>query len=165
MEFHVDKYERYWLNMVIVVLAIFFASLVAGIAIFGVRPPVAAGFINPLEIDESEFANPGVRHMGGNRYEAYIIAQKWNFVPSQITIPEGAELTINITSRDVTHGFMIEHKNANIEVIPGHIGRVRVTFDKAGEYHYLCHEFCGQLHHAMWGKITVEEASAVTAKE
>lgn len=160
---HIDQFERTWINAVVVVLGIFFASLIAGAALFGVRTPESGGFLNPQEIMDSEFASPGVRHMGGNRYEARILAQKWNFTPSEIRVPVGAEVTFIITSRDITHGFLIEDHNANLEIIPGHIGRVHATFNEEGTYHFLCHEYCGRLHQAMYGKIIVEDGEAVAA--
>ena len=115
MQMHIDKYERAWIVAVTIILAVFFASLVAGAVIYGVRPTQPDGFINPLMLDESEFANPGVRHMGGNQYEAIVMAQAWQFLTGEvedgvpvIRVPAGAEVTFRMTTRDVIHGFMIE---------------------------------------------------------
>lgn len=159
MQMHIDKYERMWLTAVVVVLGIFFASLVAGVAIFGVRPAAQAGVINPMYLEQSEFAseNLGVRHMGGNQYEARILAQKWAFVPAEITVPEGAEVTFIVTSRDVTHGFMVEHTTVNMELVPGHISQARTTFHHPGEFKILCHEYCGRGHQLMHSTIIVED--------
>lgn len=164
-QIHVDKYERYWLNAVIVVLGIFFASLIAGAVVYGVRPAQDGGTLNILKIDESEFASPGLRHMGGNQYEARMLAQTWAFVPSEIRVPVGSEVTFVMTSRDVTHGFMIEDTVVNLEIVPGHIARAKAIFDEPGEYVFQCHEYCGRNHHAMHGVVIVEEETTAMADE
>lgn len=161
---HIDKYERYWIMAFTAVLAVFVAALVAGAIVFGVRVPEEGGFINPSRLENTEFANPGIRDMGNNEYEVYMVAQKWAFIPREISVPLGATVTFHITSRDITHGFIIEHHNANIELVPGHVGQTTVTFDEEGTFAYLCHEYCGQFHHGMWGQITVGEATVETAR-
>lgn len=181
---HIDRYERYWIIIVAVVLGAFFASLLAGMLIYGVRLPSSPGaenFVNPLALDQ-EFGAPGLRDMGDNQYTAQIIAQMWYFdVGSKetykdyfesknpnssytgpdagnqvIRVPQGATVHFVITSRDVTHGFIIEHHNANIEVVPGHIGRATVTFHQPGEFRILCHEYCGRGHQQMHLILVVE---------
>jgi cytochrome c oxidase subunit 2 len=34
-----------------------------------------------------------------------------------------------------------------------------VTFDKPGEYLFICHEYCGLAHQTMAGKVIVEARS------
>jgi len=171
-QIHVAKLERYWIIMVTVVLGAFFASLVAGAVIYGVRPAASSGFVNPTRLNETEFANPGVRHMGGNQYEAIVMARAWQFITGEmdgalpiIRVPAGAEITFKLTSSDVIHGFMIEESNVNLEVVPGQIATAREVFNEPGEYYFLCHEYCGRNHHGMYGKLIVEEAAVETAKE
>lgn len=154
---HIDKYERAWIIAVSATLGVFMAALIAGAVVFGVRVPQPEGFVNPNRLGDTVFANPGVRDMGNNVYEVTMVAQMWNFLPAEIRVPVGAQVDIMITSVDVTHGFIIEHHNANFEVLPGHIARAQVTFNEAGEYRFICHEYCGQLHHIMHGVIIVEE--------
>jgi cytochrome c oxidase subunit II len=172
MQMHIDKYERAWIVAATAILGVFFASLVAGAVIYGVRPTQPDGFINPLMLDESEFAHPGVRHMGGNQYESIIMAQAWQFLTGEVEdgipvvrVPAGAEVTFRMTTRDVIHGFLIEDTNVNMEVIPGQIGSARETFNEPGEYHFLCTQYCGRNHHGMWGKVVVEENVTETAKD
>lgn len=160
---HVDKYEQMWLIVVSITLGIFFAALLAGAVIFGVRNPDPGGFINPLELDQTEFANPGVRDMGNNEYEVTMVGYMWYFAPSTIRVPVGAEVTFNITSGDVTHGFIIEDHNINFELVPGHIARQTVTFHEEGEFRMICHEYCGRGHHLMHAVIIVEDEASTTA--
>lgn len=174
---HIDKYERYFMIAAAGALGLFFAALLASTFIFGVRLPDAGSFINPNRLDETAFAEPGIRDMGGGRYEAYILARMWVFETGSdeymemeegystpvVRFPLGSVVTFNITSRDVTHGFIIERHNANIEVIPGHVGTATVTFDQPGTYFAMCHEFCGLNHHSMHFAIIVEDELGTVA--
>ena len=154
---HIDQYERYWIIAFVAVLTLFMASLFAGAIIFGVRTPSSVGFINPSRLENTAFANPQVRHMGGNEYEVTMLARMWSFTPAEVRVPVGAEVTFNVTSADITHGFIIEHHNANMELVPGHIATTRVTFNKEGEFALQCHEYCGRGHHLMHAMVIVEE--------
>lgn len=162
---HIDKYEKYWIIAVSATLGVFMAALIVGAVVFGVRAPDAEGFVNPNRLDDTIFANPGVRDMGNNVYEVVMIGRMWAFEPAVITVPVGAQVDFLITSEDVTHGFIIEHHNLNFELVPGHIARGQVQFNEPGEYRYICHEYCGQLHHIMHGVIIVEEESVAQAGE
>jgi cytochrome c oxidase subunit 2 len=160
---HIHEYERWWIIIITAVLGVFSAALVAGAVIFGVRLPEPAGFINPTQLENTEFANPGVRHMGDNDYTVTMLARMWAFSPSEIRVPVGSDVTFRITSEDITHGFIVEHHNANLEIVPGHIAQLRVTFDRPGTYRFLCHEYCGRGHHLMHGQIVVEEETTAMA--
>src|SRR5690606_25792409 len=102
------------------------------------------------------FDNPGVREIGPNRYEVVVIGQAWSFVPSEIRIPAGAEITFIATTPDVLHGFHIEKTKVNLMLIPGQVSRATYTFREPGEYVVICHEYCGLGHHTMYGKVIVE---------
>ncbi len=158
---HIHEYERYYIIAFTGILGVFFAALIAGAVVFGVRAPDAGGFINPTRLDETEFANPGVYDMGNNEYNVIMVARMWSFDPAEIVVPEGATVTFNVTSADITHGFIIERHNINFEVIPGHVARAEITFNEPGEFRYICHEYCGRLHHAMHAGITVTASDEV----
>jgi cytochrome c oxidase subunit 2 len=44
-------------------------------------------------------------------------------------------------------------------LLPGQIARVTARFPQAGEYPFVCHEYCGIAHHIMAGKVIVEPRS------
>ncbi|GAB4518010.1 MAG: cytochrome c oxidase subunit II [Anaerolineae bacterium] len=159
---HVDRYERIYIVAFVALLGVWLAALMVGAVVFGVRVPSSTAFVNPSELDQTEFANPGLRDMGNNEYEVYMVARMWSFTPAEIRVPEGAHVTFNVTSADITHGFIIEHHNANIEVIPGHIGQTSVTFDEPGTFAIQCHEYCGRGHHLMHMNVIVEETETVS---
>ena len=156
---YIDRYERYWIVIVAVVLGAFFAALLAGMLIFGVRLPGSPGAERILSIRSPSTSNSvrlACAIWGTTLYTAHIIAQMWSFdlgsdetykdyferqnptvsyndldAGNQVLrVPQGATVTFVITSRDVTHGFLVERHNANIEVVPGHIGRAHSDIQK-----------------------------------
>jgi len=93
---------------------------------------------------------------GPGRYEARIIAGIWVFNPAELRVPEGSEVTFVGTSRDVIHGLFLPDVDVNVMLIPGQVTRITTRMPKAGEYPFICHEYCGIAHHTMAGKIIVE---------
>jgi len=41
-------------------------------------------------------------------------------------------------------------------LLPGQISKFDYRFTKPGEYLLICNEYCGELHHAMSGKVVVK---------
>lgn len=171
---HVDRYERMYIIAATAVLGAFFAALLVSALVFGVHLPEPQGFVNPLALNETVFANPGLRDMGSNRYEVYIVAQMWQFNAGStefdpadnsplLRIPQGAQVTFYMTSADITHGFIIERSNVNFEVVPGHISRATHTFNEAGMFKMMCHEYCGLLHQNMHMTLIVEPVGTISA--
>ncbi len=166
---HIDQLERYWLIAVFTIIGAFVAALFASALIFGVRLPSPAERIDPQslgpkQIDQTEFAEPGVRHMGGNEYTAHVLAQTWFFKPDELCVPVGADVTFFVTSKDITHGFIIEGHNVNLMLIPGEISRTTAPFNRTGTFRIICHEYCGSGHHTMIGKIIVAENAEACAE-
>jgi cytochrome c oxidase subunit II len=103
------------------------------------------------------FDKPGVTQVG-DKYQVVILAQAqptWKFIPNEVTVPVGAEVTFKITSKDVTHGFLVENTNINVMIVPGEVTQFTTRFTKPGTYQFVCHEYCGVGHQTMAGKITV----------
>jgi cytochrome c oxidase subunit 2 len=153
---HINRLERRWIIasailLVIFMLAITVTSLAGGIA---VPQPVAR--VNPQMVDkEGPFANPGLRELAPGKYEAYILSQIWSFNPREITVPAGSSVTFYVTSKDVQHGFNLEGTNINMQIVPGQVSKLTAKLDKPGEYNFICHEYCGLGHAAMFGKVIV----------
>lgn len=162
---HVDPLERIWMIISVAVLGVFFAALVAGAVVFDVRLPGPVARVDPLDLGNTEFAEPGLRNMGNGEYTAHFIAQMWAFTPTEIEVPVGSHVTFIVTSRDVTHGFLIERHNINFMVIPGQISRQSVTFNEEGVFYIYCNEFCGTQHHVMQGRVIVTGESAIVEEE
>ncbi len=125
----------------------------------GIHLPGNEGRVNPAKVVETPpFDQPGVVALSPGRYEVRLVAQVWSFTPNEIRVPAGSTVTFVATSRDVVHGLFIRHTNVNVMLIPGQVARVTARFDRPGEYPFVCHEYCGIAHHAMWGKVIVESS-------
>ncbi len=158
-----NRIERYWLLAVTSVLGAFAAATIVAVAFFGIRLPSPVDRIDPRNLEQTEFARPGIRQLAGNRYEAYIIAKSWAFeagpglgTPPTLRFPVGSEVTFYVTSIDVMHGFQIEGHTANLELVPGQIARTTVRFNRPGKYSIICNHYCGAGHHVMYATVQVE---------
>lgn len=181
---HVDRYEKNWLIMSAVMLGVFFAAIVVGAVVYGVRVPT------PFEGSEAVIPSSlyngfpdgqqvglyltGETEDGRPHYDAYILAQRWRFLTGNnevdagnhpvMRIPVDSEVTFIVASVDITHGFLIEQHNVNFMLVPGEIARTTVTLDRPGAYAILCHEYCGQQHQDMWIQLYVETDEDIAAR-
>lgn len=156
---HVDPYEKIYIYISIVVLIVFATAItIAGFAL-GIQVPSPSQLVDPNTVaEEGPFADPGLRELAPGKYELYIRAEAspWRFYPDEVTIPQGATVTIHVTSADVQHGFKIQDTNINFMVLPGQVSTLTYTFEEVGEYPFVCTEYCGVGHQNMYGVITVE---------
>lgn len=157
---HIHRYERAWLGFSIGLVFVFFLAVITAAVAGGIQVPSPAGQVNPSDLSQTDFAQPGLRELSPGHYEAYLLAQTWTWNPNEIRIPAGSKLTIYATSGDVQHGLKVEGTNLNAMVVPGQVTQVAHTFDTPGEYLIVCHEYCGNDHHRMSAKIIVEAAPA-----
>ncbi len=157
--FRVDPYERWWMAASGVVLLLFLTAVGLGV-FYGFRLPGHESRIDPARAAlDPPFANPAVVERGPRRYDVYMRAQIWTFVPNEIRVPAGSTVTFYLTSPDVQHGLLIERTNVNVMVLPGQVSKITARFDEPGEYRFLCQEYCGVAHHVMFGRVLVEPAS------
>jgi len=99
-----EKYERWFMYATVALLVAFFMAVLASIGEAGIHLPTQVASIDPNKVSETPpFDDPGVFETAENRYDAVIVAQTWQFVPEEIRVPKGAEVTFIITSRDVIH--------------------------------------------------------------
>ncbi len=85
----------------------------------------------------------------------------WNywwktFRPATITLREGEEVVLRLTSADVTHTFPAPQLGVGpVDVEPGHVVEVRLKGIRSGKVLYMCTEICGDRHFFMHGTIRV----------
>ena len=153
----VHTYEKAFLIVGAALLVVFMIALTYTSVAMGIHLPGKVAMVDPAALaTTAPFDQPGVRQTGDNTYEAVVVGQAWQFLPGEIRVPAGAEVTFILTSRDVIHGFHVERTRINIMMIPGQIGKTTYTFKTPGEYLIICHEYCGAGHHFMFGKVIVE---------
>jgi cytochrome c oxidase subunit II len=89
-----------------------------------------------------------------------ITASKFHFTPDHITLVKGQPVTLELTSSDRVHGFMMRTLKIDTDVKPGKVTAITVTPQTAGTFTAICDHYCGLGHGNMKMKVVVEEASA-----
>ena len=159
---HIDRYERLFIYAAVALLVVFMGALAVSSFAFGIRVPTAYEKVDPRTVatPPSPWGLPAeerLRELSPGNYEVYLLAQMWQFSPNTITVPAGSRVTFYVTSKDVQHGFKLSGTNINMMALPGEVARLTATFDTPGTYNFICHEYCGALHHTMYGQLVVEE--------
>jgi cytochrome c oxidase subunit 2 len=85
-----------------------------------------------------------------------ITASKFHFEPDHITLHQGQPVTLQLTSLDATHGFMIRALKIDTDIKPGQVTAVTVTPGAPGNYTAICDHYCGLGHGMMKLKVNVE---------
>jgi cytochrome c oxidase subunit II len=160
---NVDFYERIWMWIATGIVLLFMAFV--GVSTFaqGIRPPSHVETIDPAKVFQdprfSRIAAP--TELPDGAIEVQVAAIMFAFVPNEIRVPPGRRIRFRMTSADVTHGFMIAGTNANTMIVPGYISQFTTVFEQPGDYLLVCHEFCGNGHHAMHGRVIVDPGAVV----
>ncbi len=84
------------------------------------------------------------------------MAESGGWTPSTIQGKAGVPLHLRLTSDDVMHSFAIGQSDTPaVDVLPGQMSELTLTFDKPGTYTYYCTRWCGPNHWRMRGTIEV----------
>ena len=84
-----------------------------------------------------------------------ITAHKFEYEPNEIQLKLGEPVVLELTSKDVTHGFNIPDLGLRADLEPGETVRVRLVPEKAGTFEFHCDNFCGFDHESMSATIIV----------
>ncbi len=156
----IDLYERVWMWAATLMIAMFMTII--GVSTFaqGQHPPSHVETIQPSQVfTDPRFSKIGQPTMlADGTIEVQMAAVMFSFVPNEVHVPAHRPIRFRLTSADVTHGFMIAGTNANAMLVPGYISQFTTVFTRPGDYLLVCHEFCGNGHHQMSGRIIVEDA-------
>ena len=87
-----------------------------------------------------------------------ITARKFAYEPDRIDLKLGEPVVLELTSKDVTHGFKIPDLGLRADLEPGETARVRLVPEKAGTFEFYCDNFCGIDHESMSATIVVHES-------
>jgi cytochrome c oxidase subunit 2 len=80
-----------------------------------------------------------------------------------VHIPVGGPVRIWLRSKDVLHNFTVAEFRVKMDAVPGMQTFMWLEPTKVGEYDLLCEELCGIAHHAMRGRVIVDEPAAFQA--
>ncbi len=84
------------------------------------------------------------------------MAENGGWSPDVLQAEVGKPLHLKLTSDDVVHGFGIGQMDMqSVDVEPGKVTDVMLTFDKPGVYTFYCTRWCGPNHWRMRGMIEV----------
>lgn len=84
------------------------------------------------------------------------MAETGGWMPENLTVEVGQPLRLHLTSDDVMHSFAIGQRDEPpVDVIPGEITEVTLTFDEPGKYTFYCTRWCSVNHWRMRGTIEV----------
>jgi cytochrome c oxidase subunit 2 len=89
-----------------------------------------------------------------------ITAQKFHFTPDHITLVKGQPVTLQLTSADVTHGFLSRPLKIDASIKPGQVTELTIRPETAGTFKTICDHYCGIGHGMMKLTIVVVENSA-----
>lgn len=158
------KFEKIWMSVGTGSLIIFLVILGVS-AVHAGHTPAASGIetINPEYVrDDDRFAEPGLYESDDDEfdYNLYFVASAFNYEPSEVEIPQGSRVKVQVVSTDVVHGFQVVNTNINMMVEPGLVSTYRTNFDNVGEYLIVCNEYCGVGHTDMTSTIKVVEGGS-----
>jgi cytochrome c oxidase subunit II len=106
------------------------------------------------------FSGTGNGRAQSSTQKIEIHAQRFSFVPAEITINKGETVTFALTSDDVPHSLVIQGLHVNGAMTKGHVTEVTITPDTAGDFKGKCGRFCGSGHGSMLFVVHVVEKNA-----
>ena len=84
-----------------------------------------------------------------------VAAGDFAFSPAVIRVNPGDQVTLKVTSTDVTHGLSIDGYPVDVMAEPGLTARVSFVADRPGSFKIRCSLSCGNLHPFMTGRLEV----------
>lgn len=99
------------------------------------------------------------------RRVVHMVAERFSFTPSEITVDAGTTVEIRLTSEDTAHGLRLNGPGG-IDIVSPKRGRGEAvaTFEarEPGEYVFECSRMCGAGHSFMRGRIMVRARATGT---
>jgi mono/diheme cytochrome c family protein/plastocyanin len=93
------------------------------------------------------------------------MSEEGGWAPDTIRAAMGEPLHLRFTSDDVMHGFAVGQMDMEpLDIEPGKVTDVILTFDKPGVYTFFCTRWCGINHWRMRGTIEVAGDSPLSQK-
>jgi cytochrome c oxidase subunit 2 len=85
-----------------------------------------------------------------------IEARKFRYAPNMIELKKGEAVILELTALDFPHGFSLPDFQIRADLVMGKPVRVKLKPETAGQFSFLCDNFCGGGHEEMAGMIIVK---------
>lgn len=85
-----------------------------------------------------------------------ITMRKFVIEPNLIRVKRGENVVLDVSSKDVQHGFEVEQLGINEPIQPGKPAAIALDTSKRGQFRMECSIICGAGHDDMTGNIVVE---------
>ena len=85
----------------------------------------------------------------GQPQQIEIVAKRFEYIPSVITLKEGVPVVLVLTSKDVSHGLKFKELGLDMKAKKGTTSEVTFTPQKTGTFVGECSVFCGSGHGSM----------------
>ncbi|MGE5822761.1 MAG: hypothetical protein ACM31M_09325, partial [Nitrososphaerota archaeon] len=82
----------------------------------------------------------------------------------EVHVKQGVPYKFELVSKDVIHNFNVPDFTILMDAVPGRVNVVWNLFDKPGEFHIQCREYCGFGHATMKAKLFVEPQTVEAAQ-
>jgi cytochrome c oxidase subunit 2 len=79
---------------------------------------------------------------------------------AEMHLPIDQPVKMLLRSKDVLHDFAVAQFRAKMDLVPGMVTYFWLTPTRTGSFEILCEELCGMAHHAMRGRVVVEDQSS-----
>ena len=115
-----------------------------------------------------------VEHVPAEAETIKVIGQQWFWTfehqdgkkeTGELHVKQGVPYKFEIVSKDVVHDFNVPDYTILMDAVPGRVNVVWNLFDKPGEFHIQCREYCGFGHSTMKAKLFVEPQTVEAAEK
>jgi cytochrome c oxidase subunit 2 len=114
-----------------------------------------------------------VEHVPADAETIKVTGQQWFWTfehqdgkkeTGELHLKQGVPYKFELVSKDVIHNFNVPDYTILMDAVPGRVNVVWNLFDKPGEYHIQCREYCGFGHTTMKAKLFVEPQTVEAAE-
>jgi cytochrome c oxidase subunit II len=115
-----------------------------------------------------------VEHVPAEAETIKVIGQQWFWTfehqdgkkeTGELHVKQGVPYKFELVSKDVVHDFNVPDYTILMDAVPGRVNVVWNLFDKPGEFHIQCREYCGFGHSTMKAKLFVEPQTVEAAEK
>ncbi len=82
--------------------------------------------------------------------------KKFAIEPAVIHVKQGSNVTLDVSTQDVQHGFQVPELGINEPVQPGKPAEIPLDTSRKGQFGVQCSIICGPGHEDMQAKVVIE---------